>query len=364
MKKTTGFLTLITLIYILISLTDSNVLADSKKHSVSPGLQTTYSWNEGRAKKHAWMAMDEAEILLKKEPGSHDNARNTIRSSHPEAVITEEHAQGMSIRLPRLNNPQEHSARLKKYKGSPGIRTARPVFFASPAGSPESKMVLTEQIIVQFPAKTSLKAILKIESGYGLKRIQSFPFARNTFLYELDDPFLGLRISNELQKSGSVNYAYPNWMRVRTKRSIPDDPLFANQWHLLNTGQGGGTPGEDVNIVSVWDTYRGSANEIIALVDDGLEINHPDLRDNVQTDLCWDFVNDNSDTTDGEHGTSCAGVAAGRGFNALGICGAAPNAGLVGHRITFDIALSDTVWASALSRNNAVIDIYSNSWGP
>ena len=175
---------------------------------------------------------------------------------------------------------------------------------------------------------------------------------------------MALKISNELQKSGSVNYAYPNWMRVRTKRSIPDDTLFANQWHLLNTGQGGGQSGEDVNIVSVWDTYRGSANEIIALVDDGLEINHPDLRDNVRTDLCWDFVNNNSDTTDGEHGTSCAGVAAGRGFNSLGICGAAPNARLVGHRITFDTFLPDTVWASALSRNNDVIDIYSNSWGP
>ena len=364
MKRTAGFITLLNLIFILTSLTNSNVLADSKKHSVSPGLQTTYSWNEGRAKKHAWMAMDEAEILLTKEPGSHDNARNTIRSSHPEAIITAEHAEGMSIRLPRLNNPEEHSARLKKFKGSSGIRAARPVFFASPARSPESKMVLTEQIIVQFPVKTSLKAILKIESGYGLKRIQSFPFAHNTFLYELDDPFLGLKISNELQRSGSVNYAYPNWMRVRTKRSTPDDPLFANQWHLLNTGQGGGKSGEDVNIVSVWDTYLGSANEIIALVDDGLEINHPDLRDNVRSDLCWDFVNDNSDTTDGIHGTSCAGVAAGKGFNSLGICGAAPNAGLVGHRITFDSPLSDTVWASALSRNNSIIDIYSNSWGP
>ncbi len=99
-------------------------------------------------------------------------------------------------------------------------------------------------------------------------------------------------------------------------------------------------------------------------MDDGLEINHPDLVDNVRADLCWDFVNNNSDTTDGQHGTSCAGVAAGRGFNSLGICGAAPKAGLVGHRITFNSPLSDTVWAEAVSKNNSVIDIYSNSWGP
>jgi subtilisin-like proprotein convertase family protein len=364
MKRTAGLIPLLTLIFILTSLTTSNVHADSKKHPASPGLQAASSWHEGRAERHAWIALDEAEILLKKEPGSRDNARSTIRSSHPEAAIIAEYAQGMSIRLPRLNTLEGHSARLKKFRGSSGIRSALPVFYASPARSPESKMVLTEQIIVQFPVKTSPKAILKIESGFGLKRIQSFPFAHNTFLYELDDPLLGLKISNNLQKSGSVNYAYPNWMRVRTKRSIPDDPLFANQWHLLNTGQSGGGSGEDVNIVPVWDTYRGSANELIALVDDGLEINHPDLRDNVRTDLCWDFVNDNTDTTDGQHGTSCAGVAAGRGFNSLGICGAAPNAGLVGHRISFSTPLSDTVWASALSRNNPVIDIYSNSWGP
>ncbi len=221
MKKSAVLLTLISLIYILISLTDANILADSIKQSVSPGLQTTYSWNEGRAKKHAWIAMDEAEIFLKKEPDSHYNARNTIRSSHPEATITAEDSQRMSIRLPRLNNPEEHSARLKKFKGVSGIKAALPVFFASPSRSPESKMVLTEQIIVQFPTRTSLKAILTIESGYGLKRIQSFPFAHNTFLYEVDDPILGLKISNELQKSGSVNYAYPNWMRVRTETIHP-----------------------------------------------------------------------------------------------------------------------------------------------
>jgi kexin len=163
-----------------------------------------------------------------------------------------------------------------------------------------------------------------------------------------------------------VDYAYPNWHRRRTKRATPNDPLFPNQWHLDNTGQSGGTAGEDVNITSVWDTNIGSSNEVIAIVDDGLEIAHDDLMPNIITDESWDYVDGNDNPSpvlpDENHGTACAGVAAARGFNTLGVTGAAPQAGLVGHRLLG--AATDANEADALTRNNSLIDIYSNSWGP
>jgi len=176
-------------------------------------------------------------------------------------------------------------------------------------------------------------------------------------------------VANELYESGRVNYAYPNWIRKRFKRATPNDTFFLNQWHLNNTGQSGGAPGEDVNIVSVWDTYRGSADEVIAVVDDGLEITHEDLEANVNQVVNWDFasVPQDSDPSpvrpDDNHGTNVAGVAAGVGFNGLGISGAAPNAGLVGLRL-LGLSQSDAKEAKALSHERDVIDIYSNSWGP
>ena len=61
-----------------------------------------------------------------------------------------------------------------------------------------------------------------------------------------------------------------------------DDPLYGCQWHLKNTGQNGATAGEDINVESVWDTYKGNGIHI-AVVDDGMHFAHEDLKDNVDT---------------------------------------------------------------------------------
>ena len=79
----------------------------------------------------------------------------------------------------------------------------------------------------------------------------------------------------------------------------------------------------------------------------------------------WDWVDDNADPSPGlgdDHGTACAGVAAARGFNGIGVSGSAPDAGLVGYRMLD--ADSDAVEAAALTRGQDVVDIDSCSWGP
>jgi hypothetical protein len=45
--------------------------------------------------------------------------------------------------------------------------------------------------------------------------------------------------------------------RQRYAREIPNDPLFANQWNLRNTGQGGGTTGADANLTPHWTSVPG-----------------------------------------------------------------------------------------------------------
>ncbi|MGA1865090.1 MAG: S8 family serine peptidase [bacterium] len=140
-----------------------------------------------------------------------------------------------------------------------------------------------------------------------------------------------------------------------------DDPLFTIQWHLKNTGQCG-IAGEDVNIYPVWSIYQGSSS-MVAIVDSGVEIAHEDLIENVLPDLCWDYLDKDKDPTSRiAHGTACAGIAAARGWNCLGGRGAAPFCKIVGYR--FIGAETEENEADALSRNNDIVDIYVNSWGP
>ncbi|MBI5236802.1 MAG: S8 family serine peptidase [Deltaproteobacteria bacterium] len=147
----------------------------------------------------------------------------------------------------------------------------------------------------------------------------------------------------------------------------PSDPLYSFQWHLKNTGQDGGTAGEDANVEGVWASYKGSGVRI-AVVDDGVEITHEDLADNVLSGAGYDYV-DGDSTPDGagaagamRHGTSVAGVAAAVGFNGKGVRGAAPSASLVGYNLLMN--LTDANAADAMNRGLAANDIYNNSWGP
>lgn len=144
------------------------------------------------------------------------------------------------------------------------------------------------------------------------------------------------------------------------------DPLFNNQWHLNNTT----FAFQDINVIPVWNacgtgnTCRGEGIRI-ALVDDGLEINHEDLAANVATGLSYNYLDGSNDPTGGDHGTSVAGVVAARDFNGLGVRGVAPRANLVGYNLLADPSLFTTSnEADAVTRGSPNVHISNNSWGP
>jgi subtilisin-like proprotein convertase family protein/endonuclease/exonuclease/phosphatase family metal-dependent hydrolase len=155
-------------------------------------------------------------------------------------------------------------------------------------------------------------------------------------------------------------------LRQQQKRFIPNDPLFAQQWHLRNTGQAtGATSGEDANLPAAWDVARGTG-VVIGVVDDGLQYTHPDLSTNYRADLSYDFNGNDADPQPGtgdDHGTAAAGVAAATGNNGIGVSGSAPNASLAGIRLISAIT-TDQQEASGLTYKPQDIAIYSNSWGP
>ncbi len=68
----------------------------------------------------------------------------------------------------------------------------------------------------------------------------------------------------------------------RTHRSlIPNDPLFAFEWGLNNTGQTGGLPGADIDAIEAWDIFTGSPDTVVAVIDTGVDYLHEDLKDNM-----------------------------------------------------------------------------------
>jgi subtilisin-like proprotein convertase family protein/subtilisin family serine protease len=226
-----------------------------------------------------------------------------------------------------------------------------------------TRRLLTREIVAKLAPGTNAQALAY---AMGITLLGDVPIAPGYYIFETKRPGASLTMAEKLRQHPGVLSADPVMARQQKKRWVPNDPMFGAQWHLRNTGQGGGTAANDVNILNVWNSYRGAGIKI-GIIDDGLQTNHPDLAPNVNTQIDYDWNGNDSDpnpdVTQDYHGTSCAGVAAGRGNNGLGICGAAPEATLVGMRLIGGPA-TDIDEADALAYLNDAIYVKSNSWGP
>lgn len=146
------------------------------------------------------------------------------------------------------------------------------------------------------------------------------------------------KLLNYYQSLPGVEYAEPNY--VYQAALMPSDTFFNNQWYL-----------QKIKAVEAWNDVRESPEAVIAILDSGVQISHPDLKDNIwinKKEIAnnkidddkngfiddvngWDFVNDTPDpepkfkegfNEDGIlHGTIIAGIAAASGNNAAGITG-------------------------------------------
>jgi subtilisin-like proprotein convertase family protein len=154
--------------------------------------------------------------------------------------------------------------------------------------------------------------------------------------------------------------------------TLPTDPLFRLQWYIYNTGQGGRTPGIDLNLIDedatnfdVWDEYSGSGIKV-SVVDDGVPVEHPDLKDNLNTLVPqvsgYNYDANGKPLTPGSngdnHGTSVAGIIAAT-KNTIGTIGVAYNAKLT----SFNYISPATTLGLDVLKNQAFFDVSNNSWG-
>ncbi|MDR3137273.1 MAG: S8 family serine peptidase [Tannerellaceae bacterium] len=246
-----------------------------------------------------------------------------------------------------------------------GIKSVQPIYKTDDG----MEMGITDEIVVRFNDNALPDDIRKTHEKYQVT------IKKTTDLYQLITVPLGidaLDIANRYQLSGLVKYSHPNFLsKVEKHQTIQNDPYFVNQFYLHNTGQTfnghSGTAGADINAPEAWDITKGSSDIIVAVIDEGVTSNHPDLPNTRQVRLngsnfASGDVNDPSPVGDDNHGNSCAGVIA-ASHNSEGVAGIAPKCKIMPIRIPFG-TVPASVYADALTFAKANgAHILSNSWG-
>ncbi len=150
-------------------------------------------------------------------------------------------------------------------------------------------------------------------------------------------------------ETGFFEYVEPNFMGKRGGQpgifeTIPNDTYFSRQYGLYNDGTFTLSPSvedADIDMELAWDIEQGDSSIIVAILDTGVKLDHPELNNRIWTNSNevinnsdddengyiddiqgWDFVNiDNNPTDDNGHGTNVTGIIGANGNNNLGYAG-------------------------------------------
>lgn len=202
----------------------------------------------------------------------------------------------------------------------------------------------------------------------------------------------------DLSKNENVEFAEPNFIYrtmdfqpVNVDQVVPNDPNFGNNWGLLNIGQKDskgqeGLAGSDIGATKAWVKGTGSREITVAIIDTGIDYNHPDLKNNIFVNAGeipgngkdddnngfiddvrgWNFEKDTNDAMDdNRHGTHCAGTIGAEGNNSVGTAGVSWQVSMMPIKFlsaTGSGSLNDAVDAINYATKMGV-KIMSNSWG-
>ncbi|MFO7978510.1 MAG: S8 family serine peptidase [Bacteroidales bacterium] len=131
----------------------------------------------------------------------------------------------------------------------------------------------------------------------------------------------------KIEMIGDVEDSDPATPQTFSTMGTPNDPGFPSQWHYNNTGQVGGTPGADISLKQAWQIEAGNPDVIVAIVDGGIQTDHPDLKDNMWSGIGYNFVTNSTTVTPHNHGTHVAGTVSAVNNNEEGLSGIAGGSG-------------------------------------
>lgn len=257
-------------------------------------------------------------------------------------------------------------------------------------GSNPVNIVLYPELIVQFKPDVKDDVARQRLRTYGAQTAQ-LTQVPGRYLVSMPQPQSVVLATNNMAKYvPEVLYAEPNFYFLHSSgaeaftplSSTPHspnpsgtigDPGFADQWTLATTPI-------DFGVTHAWNALGTTgANVKVAIVDDGVDLNHEDLKDAISD--FWDTTANTPSGTathppytlqpEAQHGTACAGIVAAR-INGVGIEGVAPNVKLIAIKAAVYVNdngitqwYNNTAWlADAIDKASELgADIISGSWG-
>jgi subtilisin family serine protease len=233
--------------------------------------------------------------------------------------------------------------------------------------SSDEKIGLSNFFYVKLKAESDTTLLLQMseqENCIIIEQDQFMPLwfvLSTTELSELN----AMETANIFYESGHFAAAEPNLMPDKIR--MTNDTYYSQQWGLSNTGQYGGTNGIDIKAVNAWNISTGS-NVKVAVIDEGIDLTHPDLAGNIDSQS-YDTQNRTSPSIiRGSHGTACAGIIGAIQNNNQGISGVTPNCILmsISRQLNnvYDMLTVQQDLAAGINwawQNGA--DVISNSWG-
>lgn len=185
------------------------------------------------------------------------------------------------------------------------------------------------EVLVKFKPEVTEAKVSALMTIYGTRLLKKIP---RIDVHEIEVP-RSLSVKEMvalLAENPDVEFAEPNW--VARICVTPNDTLFKYQYALYNSGQEIGIPGSprgkqraDIHASEAWEETRGAKDVVIAVIDSGVDLLHPDIKDKLKSSG-RDIVNNDFDATDDlGHGTHVAGIAAAATNNNEGIAGVAWN---------------------------------------
>jgi len=194
---------------------------------------------------------------------------------------------------------------------------------------PRSFSSSTDHLLIKFKPHLSPELVATTLDSYQVREYKRIPRIN---VFRIKAPS-GLTIEEAqlvFSQNPDVLFVEPDYKaRIAT---TPNDTFFKYQYALYNSGQEIGIPGSprgksraDIRATESWEETTGKKDVVIAIIDTGIDFDHPDLKNKIQSQG-YDFVNeDNNPADDHGHGTHVAGIAAAETNNEEGIAGVAWN---------------------------------------
>lgn len=232
-----------------------------------------------------------------------------------------------------------------------------------------SSIEMDRRLILHLQGEASLEGVVE---RYGLNVLQPTRH-QGVFVLQADTPIQALAAASNMRHDPDVLACYPVEKKPFQTRSQfaakPDDPYYERQWHLEQrdsvTLQ---LSGVDLNVRGAWPMSQGEGVRL-AVVDTGVDLNHPDLSGQINADFNHNFINGSRDgnpmTGSLFHGTAVAGLIGAAAGNQVGITGVAPGAELSSW-VIFGLggSIADSLQLSEMyETDNEAVPVQNHSWG-